>query len=107
MTSFDNREKAEENKYAHDKETEFLIYASYHKTLAEWSAKKMKLDTDKAEAYKKSFVEAHLGMGDTEKLLVRIKHDFAAHHITNVSDREIREEMHALFLAARHKILKG
>jgi|SRR6185369_10109122 len=107
MTSFDNKEKAEENKYAHDKETEFKIYASFHKKLAGWVASKAKLDAKSTEEYTNALVSAHLGKNDNETLLAKIKHDLAFYGVHDVADREIREEMHKLYQAARDKILHG
>ena len=43
MTTFDDREKAFENMFAHDQEMEFRIQARRNRLLGEWAAAKMGL----------------------------------------------------------------
>ncbi|MFX8485525.1 ATPase inhibitor subunit zeta, partial [Acinetobacter baumannii] len=44
MTMFDDRERAEEAKFAHDQETVFRIQARRNKLLGQWAAEQMGLD---------------------------------------------------------------
>ncbi len=104
MAAFDNKEKAEENKYAHDKEMEFLINARYHSLLAVWASAKMTLDAEKAMEYKNSLVTFHLGKSDDEALFHKIAHDLDAHHV-HIKEREIREAMYNLLHAAKKQII--
>ncbi len=105
MTSFDNREKAEENKYAHDKELEFMVYARYHSLLADWATQKMQLDKGKTEEYKNSLVTLNLAHHDDEALLGRIKHDFLVHDV-HMGEHDIREAMHNLLHEAKAQVGK-
>src|SRR5262245_42781021 len=104
MTTFDNREKAEENKYAHDKEVEFRIYAKYHGLLAAWIAKNLGLDAEGAEKYKHMLVTSYPGRGDADALFHKIKQEFKAHKV-QMGDHHIREEMHHMMHAARKQVL--
>ena len=56
MTTFDNRENAFENMYAHDAEMQFKSEARRNKLLGLWVAGKMGLSGDAADAYAKSVV---------------------------------------------------
>ncbi len=103
MTAFDNKEKAEENKYAHDKELEFRIYAKYHGLLAAWVAKKAGLDTERAEKYKNTLITGGLGKNDPEALLHKIKQDLEAKNV-HLSEHQIREEMHHSMQAAQKQV---
>ena len=56
MTTFDNRENAFENMYAHDAEMQFRAEARRNKLLGLWVAAQMGLSGDAADAYAKSVV---------------------------------------------------
>lgn len=61
MTTFDDRENAFENKYAHDQEMQFKAEARCNKLLALWAAEKMgrdDVDAYVAEVIKADFEEA-------------------------------------------------
>lgn len=106
MTAFDNKEKAEENKYAHDKEVEFLISARYHRLLAEWVAEKIGYNAEKSEEYKNDLVTSALGKNDEQALLKKVMHDFLVHDI-HISEHDLREKMYNLLQDARHQIMEN
>ncbi len=56
MSAFNDKEKAEENQYAMDKESEFKVTARRNKLLGLWAAEKMHYDREKAEEYAKSVI---------------------------------------------------
>jgi hypothetical protein len=56
MTTFDNREKAFEDKYKHDQELQFRVEVRRNKLLGLWAAEL--LGKDAAEAYAKEVVSA-------------------------------------------------
>ncbi|MEA3389080.1 MAG: DUF1476 domain-containing protein, partial [Pseudomonadota bacterium] len=58
MTTFDDREKAFENMFAHDQEMEFRIQARRNRLLGEWAAVKMGLTPEETDAYAKAVVQA-------------------------------------------------
>lgn len=63
MTTFDDRESAYENKYAHDEEMKFKIEARTNKLLGLWAAGLLGKSGDDADAYalevvKSDFLEA-------------------------------------------------
>ena len=63
MTTFDDRESAFENKYAHDEEMKFKAQARANKLLGLWAAELMGKSGDEANAYaievvKADFIEA-------------------------------------------------
>ncbi|HGG04845.1 MAG TPA: DUF1476 domain-containing protein [Aliiroseovarius sp.] len=51
MTTFDDRESAYENKFAHDEEMNFRVQARANKMLALWAAGLMDKPTDQLDAY--------------------------------------------------------
>jgi len=104
MTAFDNKEKGEENKYAHDKEVEFRIFAKYHGLLAEWVARESGLDAEKAKEYKGDLIAFDLGKNDEEALFGRVKQDLLAHNVT-MDEHKIREKMYAILQVAKEYML--
>ncbi len=102
MSVFNDKEKAAENKYARDKETEFLIQAKYHKLLGTWAASKLGLENSYAEEYAKTLVATGLGKKDEEALFNKIKHDFS-HKSIHLNDHEIRKSMFELLQKAKEQ----
>ncbi|MFX8047665.1 DUF1476 domain-containing protein, partial [Acinetobacter baumannii] len=53
MTTFDDREKAFEAKFAHDQEFVFRVTARRNRLLGQWAAGLMKLTPEETDAYAK------------------------------------------------------
>ncbi len=73
MTDFNDRERAEEAKYAHDEETQFRIHARRNRLLGHWAAELMGLSAAETESYAKSVVQADFeeaGDEDVVRLLL-------------------------------------
>ena len=60
MSTFDDRERAEEARYALDQETQFKVMARRNKLLGMWAADLMGLTGSDAEAYAKTVVLSDL-----------------------------------------------
>src|SRR6476661_4701848 len=58
MTSFDDRERAFETKFAHDEEMRFRITARRNRLLGQWAARQMGLTETEAESYAKDVVRS-------------------------------------------------
>lgn len=92
MTSFNDREKAFENMFAHDQELKFKAEARANKLLGLWAAEKMGLSGDEADAYAKTVVIADFEEAGHEDVFRKVRGDFDAKEIA-VSDEEIRAKM--------------
>jgi len=103
MTTFDDKEKAAENKYAHDREIDFKVLARAHKLLGLWVAGKMRLAGAQAEEYAKSLVMADLAKANQQHLFHKIKTDLLAHDV-HITDHDLRMEMHQLEQKAREQV---
>ena len=64
MTTFDDREKAFEAKFARDEEMNFRIVARRNKLVGQWAAEKMDLTPEEADAYAKAVVQAEFEQVD-------------------------------------------
>ena len=58
MTSFSDKERAEEAKYARDEEMQFRVAARRNRLLGGWAAEKMGLTAAEADAYAKEVIQA-------------------------------------------------
>ena len=58
MTTFDDREKGFETKFARDEEMAFRIVARRNRLLGEWAARQMGLSEAETESYAKDVVRA-------------------------------------------------
>ncbi|WP_034825137.1 DUF1476 domain-containing protein [Hyphomonas pacifica] len=105
MSTFDDRERAEEARYALDQETQFKVMARRNKLLGIWAADLMGLSGADAEAYAKSVVLADLEEAGDEDVFRKVRKDFDEAGIDR-TDARIREQMAQLLPIAREQILK-
>jgi hypothetical protein len=103
MSNFDDRERAEESKYARDSEAEFKAVARRNKLLGAWAAEQMGLDGAEAETYAKSVVMADFQEAGDEDVFRKIKADLDAKGVA-VSEHQIRRTMGELLDIARAQL---
>lgn len=106
MSSFDEREKAHENRYAREQELEFKANARRNKMLGLWAAEKLGLSGDEAESYAGEVVAADLEEAGDEDVFRKVRKDFDAKGVA-VSDVELRHEMTRLLDQARAAVQEG
>jgi hypothetical protein len=106
MSTFDDRERGEEAKFAHDAATTFKVTARRNKLLGLWAAELLGLQGDAAEAYAKEVVMSDLEEAGEEDVFRKVRGDFDARNIGQ-SDRQIRDQMARLTPIAREQILKA
>ena len=92
MGQFDDREKAFENKFAHDEELRFKAMARRNKLLGLWAAELMGLAGEDAENYAKEVVRADLEEAGDEDVFRKIRGDFDTKGV-DMSDHMIRTKM--------------
>lgn len=106
MSTFDDREKAFEKKFAHDAEMQFKAAARRDKRLGLWAADKMGLTAEAAEEYAKSVVIADLEEAGDEDVYRKVSGDFAAKGV-QVSEADLRSKMAELLIEAKADLLKN
>lgn len=106
MTTFDDREKGFETKFALDQEQEFKAMARRNKLLGLWAAEKMGLTADSAEQYASAVVRADFEQPGDEDVFRKIAGDFEGSGLS-VSEGEIRRKMDELASMARDAIRAG
>lgn len=106
MTTFDDREKGFESKYALDQEQEFKAVARRNKMLGLWAAEKMGLSPESAEQYAQAVVRADMEQPGDEDVFRKVAGDFKGSGLT-VSEGEIRSKIDELSSIARDQIRAG
>lgn len=100
MTTFNDREQAFENKYAHDANMQFKASARCHKLLGLWAAGKLGKSDSEAEAYAKSVVIADLSEPGHEDVVRKVAADLAG----IASEDKVRKKMRNFRAAAKAEV---
>ncbi len=93
MSTFDEREKSFEKKFAHDEELQFKISARRNKYIGEWASKILGYNSDQEKEYIQSVIKADFTEAGDEDVFRKVKADLKDH---NISDEEIRKKMDEL-----------
>ena len=104
MTTFDDRERGEEAKFARDEEMMFRIAARRNRLLGEWAAERMSLSPAEAEAYAKSVVQADFEEAGDEDVIRKLLGDLTSAGI-DISEAEVRSALEAKQVEARRAIM--
>jgi hypothetical protein len=99
MTTFNERQKGFENKFALDQDLKFRAEARRNKLLAEWAAAKLGITGTALEDYVRAVRKADLEEKGDEDVFRKIHDDLKAGGVT-VSDTEIRTQMVELLAKA-------
>ena len=89
MTTFEDREKGFERKFAHDEELKFKATARRNRLIGLWAADKMGLSGDAAQAYAREVIKADLAEPGDEDVFCKVRADFDAKDVDQ-SDHQIR-----------------
>jgi len=99
MTTFEDREKGFERKFAHDEELKFRATARRNRLIGLWAADKMGLTGDEAQAYAREVIKADLAEPGDEDVFRKVRADFDAKGVDQ-SDHQIRRMMGDLMAEA-------
>lgn len=99
MTTFDDREKAFEKKFAMDQELKFKAEARRNKMLAEWAGAKLGLAGAEMEDYIKAVRKADLEEKGDDDVVRKVMADFKAKGV-DVAEGELRKVMGELLAKA-------
>ncbi len=76
MTTFDSRERAFENKFAHEKQVEFNIEAKQSKFYGLWAAELLGLDEVEADDYAEELITVNTNSESYKGILNKVQTDF-------------------------------
>ena len=103
MAQFDDREKAQEAKFAHDSELRFKAEARRNRLLGMWAAEQMGLSGDGAKAYATEVVNADFAEAGEEDVFRKVAADLKAKG-ASVTEAAIRAKMAELTVTARTQV---
>lgn len=92
MTTFDNREKAYEQKFAHDADLKFKAESRRNRALAEWAGAKLGLTGADLDEYIRAVRKADLEEKGDDDVYRKVKGDLEAKGVA-VTEVEIRSFM--------------
>ncbi len=104
MTDFNDRERAEEAKFAFDEENAFKIAARRNRLLGEWAAGLMALTPEETDAYKKAVVQADFEEAGDEDVIRKLLGDLTAAG-SETTEAEIRTRLDEYSVEARRQFM--
>ena len=106
MTTFDDREQAFENKFAHDQEMAFRVTARRNRLVGQWAAGLMKLTAEEADAYAKAVVQAEFEEAGDEDVIRKLLGDLVGANV-DMDDRRVRSALHDATVEARRQLIES
>ncbi|XWN34131.1 MAG: DUF1476 domain-containing protein [Devosia sp.] len=103
MTTFEERERAYESRFAHDEELRFKAMARRNRLLGEWVADKLGKSGDDVAAYAKEVVRADFDEPGDEDVYRKVRADLDTAS-AGVSDEELRQKMRELLVIAADQV---
>jgi len=102
MSSFDEREKGFEKKFAHDEELQFKVSARRNKYIGQWASQILGYNPDREKEYIESVIKADFAEAGDDDVFRKIKEDLKDH---NILDEEIRKKMDELNEKAKSEFI--
>lgn len=102
MSTFNDRENAFENKFAHDSEMQFKAEARRNKLLGLWAAGLLGKSGDDAAAYASEVVKSDFEEAGEEDVFRKVSGDLGSH----ADEATIRAKMAELMIEAKAQLMK-
>jgi hypothetical protein len=106
MSTFDDRERAFEAKFARDEDLAFRITARRNRLLGQWAAAKMGLTAEETDAYAKAVVQADFEEAGDEDVVRKLVGDLTAAGV-DTSESEVRRALEDATVDARRQLLEA
>ena len=106
MSSFDDRERAFETKFAHDEEMKFRIIARRKRLLGEWAARQMGLNSAETESYAKDVVRSDFEEAGDHDVVRKVLGDLTSAGIDCDEDK-VGEALRNKEIEARRQIIEA
>jgi hypothetical protein len=101
-TTFDDRERAFESKFAHDQEMQFKAVARRNKLLGLWAAALLGKSGQEAEEYAMEVIRADFEEAGHEDVFRKVRHDLDG----KADEPTIRAKMDEFLLMAKDQLAK-
>ena len=104
MTTFEDRERGEEAKFARDEDMQFRIQARRNRLLGQWAAERMGLSAAETDAYAKSVVQADFEEAGDEDVIRKLLGDLVSAGI-DANEGEVRTALAEKAIEARRALM--
>jgi hypothetical protein len=106
MTTFDDRERAFEAKFARDEEMQFRITARRNRLLGQWAAEHMRLTAAETDAYAKAVVQADFEEAGDEDVIRKLLGDLTAAGV-DIDEATVRKALSDKTVEARRQLIEA
>ena len=106
MSSFDDRERAFEAKYARDEEMQFRVIARRNRLLGAWAARRMGLTEAEADGYAKDVVRSDFEEPGEHDVARKVLGDLTAAGV-DCDEDSVREALKNKEIEARRQIIEA
>ena len=106
MTDFNDRERGEEAKFAHDEDMAFRIAARRNRLLGQWAAEKMGLTSEETDAYAKEVVQAEFEEAGDEDVIRKVLGDLTSAG-SEIDEAGVRAALEDKNVEARRQLMGG
>jgi hypothetical protein len=104
MTTFNNREKAFEDKYKHDQDLQFKVEVRRNKLLGLWVAELLGMSGADANAYAKEVVSADFEEPGDADVVRKVLGDTEPKNL-DLNEHSLRKKMDELLTVAKEQIM--
>jgi hypothetical protein len=104
MTSFDDRERAFETKFARDEEMLFRITARRNRLVGTWAAGLMGLTPEETDAYAKAVVQADFEEAGDEDVIRKLLGDLVSAQV-DTDEAKVRSALRDATVEARRQLM--
>ena len=105
MTTFDDREKAFEDKFKHDEDLRFRVEVRRNKLLGLWVAEMLGKSGSDADAYAKEVISSDFIEPGDDDVLRKVLADLTSHG-ADLSEHRLRKKMDELMEVAKTQVMK-
>ncbi len=106
MTTFDDRERAFENKFALDQEMAFRIMARRNRLVGQWASELMHLTPAEADAYAKSVVQADFEEAGDGDVIRKLLGDLVSANV-DMDEARVRAMLDEKLVEARRQLMEA
>ncbi len=106
MTTFDDRERAFENLYAHDEEMAFRVVARRNRLVGGWAARQMQLTPEETDAYCRAVVHAEFEEAGDEDVVRKVHADLLAAGV-HIDEAVVRRALDDHLVEARRQLIEA
>ena len=106
MTTFDDRERSFEAKFARDDELAFRVTARRNRLLGQWAAAEMRLTREEGDAYATALVHADLEGGGDDDVVRKLVGDMTAAGLDH-DEATVRRALAQQMIEARRQLMEA